>query len=39
MDLQREICLKSLFTEEGTGSGKNIFEGGFKFASFEARGR
>ena len=25
------------FTEEGTGSGKAIFGGGFKFADFEAR--
>ena len=25
------------FTEEGTGAGKAIFEGGFKFADSEAR--
>ena len=25
------------FTEEGTGAGKDIFEGGFKFAASEAR--
>ena len=25
------------FTEEGTGAGKAIFEGGFKFAASEAR--
>ena len=30
------IC-KGSFTEDGTGSGKSIFEGGFKFSASEAR--